>query len=159
MIERNFHSSSCQTMNRTWCHREHINLPSVSPGAGMIAVLIFFSSYLFTGCIASVNHQVAPEHLTTSIALQQTTKQEVQRLLGPPNWLQTFPSEENSHERWSYWWTGGRHINKENSLLTVGTLAPVADATSSQSQMYGLTIAFSKDGRVHSITRHAPRER
>ncbi len=123
----------------------------------MIAIAIVLLSSLFIGCITSANHQIAPEHLTTKISVKQTTKEQVQRLLGPPNWLQKFPSQDMSHERWSYWWSGGHHISKVNSLLTVGSLAPRMDAHSARAQLHGLTIAFSKDGRVQSITRHASR--
>lgn len=124
----------------------------------MIAVAIVLLSSLFIGCITKANHQIAPEHLTTKISVKKTTKEEVQRLLGPPNWLQKFPNKDRSHERWSYWWPGGRHIDKINALQKVGALAPRIETRSSRAQLHGLTIAFSKDGRVQSITRHAARE-
>ena len=123
----------------------------------MIAVAIVLFSSLFIGCITKANHQIAPEHLTTKISVMKTTKEEVQRLLGPPNWLQKFPNKDQSHERWSYWWSG-RHIKKINSPLKVGDLTAEIDTGASRTQLHGLTIAFSKDGRVQSITRHASRK-
>ncbi len=120
----------------------------------MNAAIIFLVSSLFIGCITNANHLIAPEHM---ISIKQTTKEEVQRLLGPPNWLQKFPNKNRSHERWSYWWSGGRHINKINALLKVGSLASRIDTHASRAHLHGLTIAFSKDGRVQSITRHASR--
>ena len=125
----------------------------------MNPVAIVLLSSLFIGCITSANHQFAPERLPTQISVKHTTKDDVQRLLGQPDWFQKFPNQDISYERWSYWWSGGRQTDKINSLLKVGSLAPRIATHSSRTQLHGLTIAFSIDGRVQSITQHTSKKR
>lgn len=100
----------------------------------MVWVLVFCS--LLIGCAIKVNHQVALESQISHIQIKQTNKDEVRRLFGPPHRFETLPDIWLTHETWSYWYDG-RSLNSVNSMTP------------------DLTVTFSRDGIVQSVSQHA----
>ena len=90
---------------------------------------------LIIGCATPVNHRVALEPQVAQIVIRQTNKGEVRRLFGPPHRFQTLPDTWLTHETWSYWYDR-RPLNSVNSITP------------------DLTVTFSRDGIVQSVSRH-----
>lgn len=102
------------------------------------------------GCATSGNPAVQDPAIISQVKVGQSSKADVARLLGEPNYRSTTQLNNRQHEVWAY----GYAKHETNPLIYVPIINLFALAFSGlgETQSAGFSVYFDQDGIVRSIS-------